>query len=224
MLRSSALGISSRETPQELDANEALKARLESIRLAVGPAMNLGDVRQKSVPKMTLIAAPADGHIGTRTFIPHVCHKSIGVLGAVSVATGCLMSGTVATGIARLPSGASPAGNAAREGGGRNSGESITMEVEHPSGSFLVRLGMDESGGVAGKIFVLTGTLPTLKRTEAKKMVVAQGGKVAGSVSKNTDYVVAGEKAGSKLARAQDLDIAIIDEARLLELLGADNQ
>lgn len=70
-----------------------------------------------------------------------------------------------------------------------------------------------------GKTFVLTGTLPTLARDDAKAMIEAQGGKVAGSVSKKTDYVVAGTEAGSKLAKAQELGISVIDETQLLELL-----
>jgi DNA ligase (NAD+) len=73
---------------------------------------------------------------------------------------------------------------------------------------------------LAGKTFVLTGTLPTLTRDEAAEKIEAAGGKVAGSVSKKTSYVVAGEEAGSKLAKAQELGIAIIDEAGLLQLLG----
>ncbi len=72
----------------------------------------------------------------------------------------------------------------------------------------------------AGKTFVITGTLPTLKRNEAKALVESKGGKVAGSVSKKTDYLVAGEAAGSKLTKAESLGVEIIDEAKLLELLG----
>ncbi|MEP7300540.1 MAG: NAD-dependent DNA ligase LigA [Caldimonas sp.] len=74
---------------------------------------------------------------------------------------------------------------------------------------------------LAGKTFVLTGTLPTLSREDAKERIEAQGGKVAGSVSKKTDFVVAGAEAGSKLARAESLGIAVIDEAALLALLDA---
>ena len=72
---------------------------------------------------------------------------------------------------------------------------------------------------LAGKTFVLTGTLPTLGREDAKEMIESLGGKVAGSVSKKTDYVVAGAEAGSKLEKARSLDIAVLDEAQLLAML-----
>ena len=72
---------------------------------------------------------------------------------------------------------------------------------------------------LAGKTFVLTGTLPSLGREAAKELIEAAGGKVAGSVSKKTDYVVAGEEAGSKLEKAQALGVAVIDEAALRALL-----
>jgi DNA ligase (NAD+) len=72
----------------------------------------------------------------------------------------------------------------------------------------------------AGKTFVLTGTLSTLKREQAAALIEARGGKVSGSVSKKTDYVVAGADAGSKLDKAQALGIAIIDEAQLRKLCG----
>jgi DNA ligase (NAD+) len=74
--------------------------------------------------------------------------------------------------------------------------------------------------GVAGKTFVLTGTLPTLGRDEARDLIEKAGGKVSGSVSKKTDYVVAGEEAGSKLTKAQELGVPILDEAGLRGLLG----
>ena len=74
--------------------------------------------------------------------------------------------------------------------------------------------------GITGKTFVLTGTLPSLGRDEARDMIEKAGGKVSGSVSKNTHYVVAGEEAGSKLTKAQELGVAILDEAGLRALLG----
>jgi DNA ligase (NAD+) len=82
---------------------------------------------------------------------------------------------------------------------------------------------MKASGLLAGKTFVLTGTLPTLSRDEAGALIEAAGGKVSGSVSKKTSYVVAGLEAGSKLAKAESLGIALLDEAGLLALLAAAN-
>ena len=75
------------------------------------------------------------------------------------------------------------------------------------------------TSALAGKTFVLTGTLPQLSREQAKEMIEAQGGKVAGSVSKKTDYVVAGAEAGSKLLKAQELGITILDEDGLQRVL-----
>ena len=87
-----------------------------------------------------------------------------------------------------------------------------------------VKMTLSEAGGRAaprvfeGQQFVLTGTLPTLKRDEAKAYIEARGGRVTGSVSKKTDFVVAGEEAGSKLAKAEELGIKILAEAELLSL------
>ena len=86
--------------------------------------------------------------------------------------------------------------------------------VTWPEGESLAAV----SSPIAGKTFVLTGTLPTLTRDEAKDMVEALGGKVAGSVSKKTDYVVAGAEAGSKLDKAQALGVTILDETQFREL------
>jgi DNA ligase (NAD+) len=74
--------------------------------------------------------------------------------------------------------------------------------------------------GLVGKVFVLTGTLPTLSRDEAASFIREAGGRVTGSVSAKTDYLLSGEDAGSKLAKAEELGVAIISESQLFELLG----
>jgi len=86
--------------------------------------------------------------------------------------------------------------------------------------SFTHAVKKREGGPLAGKTLVLTGTLPNLARDEAKQKIEAAGGKVAGSVSKKTNYVVAGEEAGSKLDKARELGVEVIDEARLLAMIG----
>lgn len=128
VLRAEDMGISGYESPAELNANEALKSKLQSIRLQIGPKMNLGDVEGAAVPKMCMISPPLkDGICHTRTFIPYKCHSAIGVLGAVSAATAAIIPGTVAEGIATVPAGASK-----------------TLSVEHPSGEFSINLHVDE--------------------------------------------------------------------------------
>ena len=128
VLRAEDMGISGYESPAELNTNEALKSKLQSIRLQIGPKMNLGDVEGAAVPKMCMISPPLKGGIcHTRTFIPYKCHSAIGVLGAVSAATAAIIPGTVAEGIATVPAGASK-----------------TLSVEHPSGEFSINLHVDE--------------------------------------------------------------------------------
>ena len=105
-----------------LARNTELKARLESIRLQCRPLMNLGHVADKTVPKMTMVSRPKNGGaISTRTFIPHRCHASIGVLGAVSVATACLLEGSPAYQLADIPE-----------------GDTKIMPIEHPIGETTI--------------------------------------------------------------------------------------
>jgi DNA ligase (NAD+) len=80
------------------------------------------------------------------------------------------------------------------------------------------------AGKLQGRTLVLTGTLPAITREEAKELIEAEGGKVAGSVSKKTDYVVAGADAGSKLAKAQELGVPVLDEAGFRRLLAKGGQ
>jgi 4-oxalomesaconate tautomerase len=130
-LKAEDFGITGYESPAELEANEELRSRVEAIRLAVGERMNLGDVTDKTVPKMSLLSKAKDGGmINTRTFIPHRAHEAIGVLGAVSVATACVLQGSVAQQIT-----GAVGGNGA-----------LDIEVEHPTGFFTVQMQVDSTG------------------------------------------------------------------------------
>jgi 4-oxalomesaconate tautomerase len=121
------LGVRGDETPAELDANTELKARIDALRLKAAPLMNLGDVSKKPVPKITLVSpARHGGAIGTRTFIPHDVHTSIGVLGAVTVATAAVLPGSVAYDVANP-----------------GEGDVRTLSIEHPTGEFSVEVGME---------------------------------------------------------------------------------
>ncbi len=128
VLSAASVGRTGYESRESLDADSELKVRLEEIRLEAGRLMGLGDVRDKVVPKMALVAPPvAGGNVATRSFIPHACHASIGVFAAVSVATACVLPGTPASRVAQMPA-----------------GRFRTVKVEHPTGDFDVRL---EVGG-----------------------------------------------------------------------------
>lgn len=132
VMRAADFGIDGAERPEELEADAALRARLEAIRLACGPMMNLGDVAEKSVPKMTLVSpARQGGAICTRTFIPHRCHKAIGVLGAVSVATAGLIEGSVARPLMD-----------------RGDGRDRRLSIEHPTGEMSVVASLSPAGAV----------------------------------------------------------------------------
>jgi 4-oxalomesaconate tautomerase len=118
-IRATDLGIDGAETCRELEKNHRLRELLERIRTEAGPAMHLGDVTEITVPKLTIVSPPrGEGHVTTRTFIPHRCHTSIGVLGAVSVATACLLPGSVGSDVLRT--GADPS----------------LVTLEHPTGTF----------------------------------------------------------------------------------------
>ncbi len=131
VMRAEDFGLSGAETVEQLEANEDLKARLESIRLQVGPMMNLGDVTDKTAPKMTLVSAPKSGGvISTRSFIPHRCHPTIGVFAAVTVATACLIPGTPAAEIA-----------------GDLSAAGSELVIEHPSGALAVDIEVEQKDG-----------------------------------------------------------------------------
>ena len=128
VLRAADFGKSGNETPRELEADAALKRRIEAIRLKAGPMMNLGDVASKNVPKMCLASTPGNGGaVRTRNFIPHRVHEAIGVFGAVSVATACVLPGSVLEGIADVP---------------WDTGH-LSLDVEHPTGFFTVDLDVD---------------------------------------------------------------------------------
>lgn len=132
LLDAKDFGITGGESPEALENDANLKARVEKIRLAVGPRMNLGDVSKKTVPKMSLISpARHGGDLNTRTFIPHRVHEAIGVLGAVSVATACVVPGTLA----------------ARIAGREVSSGMRRLEIEHPTGFFTIEMDVTSQGG-----------------------------------------------------------------------------
>ena len=95
----------------------------------------------------------------------------------------------------------------------------LSLEASASEQQAASQAGADADGVLQGKILVLTGTLPNLSRSEAKALIEAAGGKVSGSVSKNTDYLVAGEAAGSKLTKAESLGVTVLSEADLTALL-----
>jgi len=151
IFKASDVGRTGYEGVAELNADTELKARIERLRIACGDAMKLGDVTAKNYPKMTLIAAPRGGaSICTRSFIPHVCHDAIGVLAAVTVATACVLDGSVTQGIAVVPDGTVK-----------------TISVEHPTGEFSVELELDPSNPQTVARAALLRTARLLMRGEA---------------------------------------------------------
>lgn len=141
IMRASDFGLSGKESREEIEADEALKHRVEAIRLKAGPMMNLGDVSKASVPKMTLVSAATDGgDISTRSFIPHRVHASVGVLAAVTVATATRLSKSPAAAFINAPQ------------DGRYS-------IEHPTGTMEVFLEIDSEGQVKA-----AGTVRTARK------------------------------------------------------------
>ena len=140
VMRAEDVGATGYEDRETLDAADAVKAKIEAIRLQAGPMMNLGDVADKSVPKMMLVAAPRHGGAVTvRSFIPKRAHATIGVLGAVSVATACLIEGSPAAAVAQVPDGAVK-----------------TLSVEHPTGEMTCVLTLGDDGEVASAALLRT--------------------------------------------------------------------
>ena len=131
VMRASDVGRTGYETRDQLDKDTELKAKIEAIRLTVGPMMNLGDVKDQTVPKMILLAPPREsGVVSTRSFIPHRAHATIGVFAAVSVATACLLPDSPAHSLARIPDGTTK-----------------LMLIEHPTGASPVSLTTDVHDG-----------------------------------------------------------------------------
>jgi 4-oxalomesaconate tautomerase len=140
VLKAADVGATGYEDRETLDAADAVKAKIEAIRLKAGPLMNLGDVTDKSVPKIMLVAPPRHGGAVTvRSFIPKRAHATIGVLGAVSVATACLIPGSPAAAVASVPAGTRK-----------------TLSVEHPTGEMTCVLETDEAGAVVSAALLRT--------------------------------------------------------------------
>ncbi|GGD75360.1 4-oxalomesaconate tautomerase [Croceicoccus mobilis] len=142
VFRAEDVGATGYESREELESEgfAPVREKIEAIRLAAGPLMNLGDVTDKTVPKMTLVAPPRNGGaVTTRVFIPHRAHASIGVLGAVTAATACLVEGSPAHAVAQIPEGTRK-----------------TLSVEHPSGEMSCVLETDAQGEVVSAALLRT--------------------------------------------------------------------
>jgi 4-oxalomesaconate tautomerase len=140
IMKAQDVGASGYESRDELDAADDLKATIEAIRLAAGERMNLGDVSEKSVPKMMLVAPPRNGGaITVRSFIPRRAHAGVGVLAAVTVATAALIKGTPAADVANVPD-----------------GHSKSLSVEHPTGETTCVMEVDKDGNVTSAAMLRT--------------------------------------------------------------------
>lgn len=142
LMRAEDFGLTGYELPDELEADSELKDKIEDIRLQAGELMGLGDVSEKTIPKMCLISPPRNGGIiNTRTFIPHRVHQAVGVLAAASDAAGCMFPGGVARGMAEFEE-VNP----------------CRVNVEHPTGALTVELEWQ------GDTVVRTGLLRTARK------------------------------------------------------------
>jgi 4-oxalomesaconate tautomerase len=140
IMKAQDVGASGYESRDQLDAAEDVKATIEAIRLAAGERMNLGDVSEKSVPKMMLVAPPRNGGaITVRSFIPRRAHAGVGVLAAVTVATAALIKGTPAADVANVPD-----------------GHSKSLSVEHPTGETTCVMEVDKDGNVTSAAMLRT--------------------------------------------------------------------
>jgi 4-oxalomesaconate tautomerase len=146
------LGLRGDESPAEIEGDPVTTARIEAIRLAAGPLMNLADVGDKTVPKVSLLAKPQHGGaVATRTLIPHRVHQAIGVLGAISVASACVLPGSTAARVAVL--------NAA--------GRARELGIEHPTGCLTVTVETETvDSAVAIRRAALLSTARLLMRGE----------------------------------------------------------
>ena len=127
LMRAVDFGKTGYESVSQMNADSELKKRIEVLRVKAGYLMGLGDVTEKTYPKMCLVASPVNGgSIATRCFIPHVCHDAIGVLAAVTVGTACVLEGSITQGLAAVPKGINK-----------------KISVEHPTGEFTVELEVD---------------------------------------------------------------------------------
>jgi 4-oxalomesaconate tautomerase len=163
VVRAADLGVTGAESPAELEGNAKLRARVEALRLQMGPRMNLGDVAKKTVPKVCLVSPPRrGGSIATSTFIPHRVHEAIGVLGAVSVATACVVPGSVAERVAKVA-----VKNGARPHFSEQKWGLAPIDLEHPSGFFTVEVDASyENGELTVRRAALLRTARKLMRGE----------------------------------------------------------
>ncbi len=163
ILTAASVGIAGTESPDDLTADDGLRNKLESIRVQAGQIMNLGDVADATIPKLTMVSPPTgttrdQAILNTRTFIPHRCHDAIGVLGAVSVATAVQVEGTVAHQTA--------AAELTEAGTGQRENDQDVITIEHPTGTFdaTVRVTSGSGHGVADLVVERSGIVRTARK------------------------------------------------------------